>query len=53
MSNSTYIEEKEIIKIDNKEYSVIIRNSKNPLSRESLIKLIVGYVIRQLGQEDL
>lgn len=53
MSNTTYIEEKEIIKINNKEYTVITRISKDSLSKESLIKLIVRYVIRQLGQEDI
>lgn len=53
MSSATYIEEKEIVKINNKEYKVITRCTKYSLSKESLIKLIVDYVIRQLGQEDL
>ena len=53
MSSATYIEEKEIIKINNKEYTVITRCSKDSLSKESLIKLIIAYVIRQLRQEDI
>lgn len=49
MSSATYIEEKEVIKINNKEYTVITRCTKDSLSKESLIKLIVDYVIRELG----
>lgn len=53
MNNSSYIEEKEIIKINNKNFTVITRISENSLSKESLIKLIVEYAMRELEQEEL
>lgn len=52
MNNSSYIEEKEIIKINNKNFTVITRISENSLSKESLIKLIVEYAMRELEQEE-
>lgn len=53
MSSARYIEEKEVVKINNKEYTVSTRCPKYSLSKESLINLILDYVIRQLEQEDL
>lgn len=53
MSNLIYVEEKENIKINNKNFSVVTRIPKKSLSKESLINLIVEYAMRELNQEDL
>ena len=45
------LEEKEVYEVNNKKYTVIIRQSKNCLSKEQLKKLICNYAMKEL-QED-
>ena len=45
---NTIIEKRENYTIDNKEYNVIIRVTKERISKENLIKLIVNYGIQEL-----
>ncbi len=47
------IEEQEIYTIDNKNYNVITRVTKQKLSKDNLIKLIARYGIQELQSEDL
>ncbi len=42
------IEKRENYTIDNKEYNVIIRVTKERISKENLIKLIANYGIQEL-----
>lgn len=46
--NKFNIEEREIYTIGNKKYNVIVRTTKEMLSKEKLIKLIVEYGIQEL-----
>jgi len=50
--NNLSIEEKEIYKIDNKEFTVITKVSNDCLNKDKLIKLIAGYAMQELKQED-
>ncbi len=45
------IEEKEIVEINNKKYTVITELSNNRLSLESLKKLLINYVIEELYKD--
>lgn len=45
-------EQKEIFEIGNKKYTVITKKSKESLDKEKLIKLIVGYAMQEIKQED-
>lgn len=47
------IEEQEIYTIENKKYNVITRVTKQKLSKDNLIKLIVRYGIQELQSENL
>ncbi len=47
------IEEQEIYTIENKNYNVITRVTKQKLSKDNLIKLIARYGIQELQSEDL
>ena len=47
------IEEREVYTIDNKEYNVITRVTKQKLSKDNLIKLIARYGIQELQSENL
>lgn len=51
--NKSNIEEREICTIDNKKYNVIVRTTKEKLSKENLIKLIARYGIQELQAENL
>lgn len=51
--NNLSIEEKEIYKLDNKEFTVITKVSNNCLNKEKLLKLIAGYAMKELREEDL
>lgn len=48
-----HIEEKEVIKINNKEYSVITKISEQSLPKENLIKLVMEYAIKYIEGEQL
>lgn len=48
-----HIKDKEIVKINNKEFLVTTSITEKSLSKESLIKLIVEYAMRELEQEEL
>lgn len=43
----------EIFEINNKKFAVITRVSKENLGKDKLIKLIAGYAMQELKQEDL
>ena len=45
------IEEKEIVEINNKKYTVITELSNNRLSLESLKKLLINYVIEEVYKD--
>lgn len=47
-----YNEEKEIYEVDNKKFTVITRVSNNNFSKDKLIRLIAGYAMQELRQED-
>lgn len=42
------LEEKQIVEIDNKKYTVISRNAKEVFSKEKLVKLIAKYALAEL-----
>ena len=44
---------KETYTLDDKEYTVITRVSNNSLGKDKLVKLIAGYAMQELRQEDL
>lgn len=46
-------EKKEICEIDNKKFTVITRVSNDSLEKDKLVKLIAGYAMQELRQEDL
>lgn len=51
--DENYIEEQETYTIENKNYNVITRVTKEKLSKESLIKLIAKYGTQELETENL
>lgn len=51
--DKVHIEEKEIIKVNNKEYMVTTKTIDNPMKKEDLIKLIVEYSIQNLEQDNM
>lgn len=50
--NNFNIEEKEIYRVDNKEFIVTTKISDNCLNKDKLIKLIARYAMQELKQED-
>lgn len=46
--NKSNIQEQEIYTVGNKKYNVIVRTTKESLSKEKLIKLIVAYGMQEL-----
>ncbi len=46
--NEGNIQEQEIYTIGNKKYNVIVKTTKESLSKEKLIKLIVAYGMQEL-----
>ncbi len=51
--NDNCAEETEIYTIEGKSYKVITRVSKDKLSKENLIKLIVRYAMKDLKIDDI
>lgn len=47
----TIIEDKQIVEIDNKKYTVISRNSKEVYSKEKLVKLIAKYALDEIQKD--
>lgn len=51
--NSDFKEETEIYTIDEKDYKVITRVSKDNLSKDTLMKLLVRYAMYELKIDDM
>ena len=47
----TVLEEKQIIEVDNKKYTVISRKAKEVFSKEKLVKLIAKYALAELQKD--
>lgn len=45
------IEDKQIVEIDNKQYTVISRKAKEVFSKEKLVKLIAKYAILEIQKD--
>lgn len=47
----TILEEKQIIEVDNKKYTVISKKAKEVVSKEKLVKLIAKYALAELKKD--